>query len=233
MTPATVEDRALRSGGTSSGAIYRMVTAALNDARVPTGVTLVDLGCGTGQFHEYVERLVWRYVGVDVVRYPGLPDACEFSPLDLDTGRAPLPDHSADVTVAIETIEHLENPRALVREMVRLTKPEGWIVVTTPNQGSLLSLLSLVFKGHFNAFLGNTYPAHITALVEMDLRRIFEECGVTDVRVSYSLEGRVPLTGVSLPRALARLSPRLLSNSICVVGRLLDSSSDLRPATVR
>ena len=57
-----------------------------------------------------------------------------------------LPDGWADVVTALEVIEHLENPRAFCRELARVAKPGGWVVVTTPNQLSLLSLLSLVVK---------------------------------------------------------------------------------------
>ena len=56
----------------------------------------------------------------------------------------------------METIEHLENPRAFVRKLVRLAKPGGWVVVTTPNQRSLLSLLTLMTKGKFSHFQDGT-----------------------------------------------------------------------------
>ena len=64
----------------------------------------------------------------------------------------PLASGSADVVVAVETIEHLENPRAFMRELVRLTKSGGAVIVTTPNQLSLLSKMKLVLKNRFNAF---------------------------------------------------------------------------------
>ena len=108
-----------------------------------------------------------RYVGVDVVRYDGLPEEIEFYQIDLDTGRAPLPDAAGDVVVAVETIEHLENPRAFVRELTRLAKPGGWLIVTTPNQLSLLSKMTLILKNQFNAFQAGSYPAHLTALAGM------------------------------------------------------------------
>lgn len=75
-------------------------------------------------------------------------------------------------------IEHLENPRAFIRVLVRLTKPGGWVFVTTPNQLSLLSQMTLMLKNQFNAFqeAPSLYPAHITALLEIDLIRITTEC---------------------------------------------------------
>ena len=78
--------------------------------------------------------------------------------------RLPVEDGAADVVVSIETIEHLENPRALFRELVRAVRPGGLLLVTTPNQLSLLSKLSFVVKDRHGAFQAVHYPAHITAL---------------------------------------------------------------------
>lgn len=85
----------------------------------------------------------------------------------------------AQVVAAVEIIKHLENPRAFVRELVRLVCPGGTIVVTTPNQLSLLSKWTLMIKGQFNAFQDGPglFPAHLSALLEIDLRRIARECG--------------------------------------------------------
>jgi hypothetical protein len=84
---------------------------------------------------------------------------------------------------------------------------------------SLLSLLTLVVKGRFSAFQEAEYPAHLTALLEVDLRRIFEEAALRGIRVSYTKRGRVPFTGMHYPLALASLAPRWLSDNIVVAGR--------------
>jgi 2-polyprenyl-3-methyl-5-hydroxy-6-metoxy-1,4-benzoquinol methylase len=130
-----------------------------------------------------------------------------------------LSDGSADVVTAVEVIEHLENPRAFVRELARLTKPDGWIVITTPNQLSLLSLLTLVVKKRFSAFQDVHYPAHLTALLEIDLKRIAAECRFVDVAILYSHSGRLILTPWHYPRWLARSFPIYLSDNLLLIGR--------------
>lgn len=212
-----LEARARQSQGISNAAIYRMVAEALAERQ--TGATLVDIGCGTGSLRPFISHLCADYIGVDAIRYEEFPADAVFRQIDLDSGHVPLPDGAADVTVAIEIIEHLENPRALMRELTRLTKPGGWVVVTTPNQLSLLSLLTLIIKRRFNAFQDVHYPAHITALLEIDLRRMAAECGLTDVATSYSHEGRLPLTGRHYPRRLARLFPQALSDNVLLIGK--------------
>ncbi|HKG94578.1 MAG TPA: methyltransferase domain-containing protein [Gemmatimonadaceae bacterium] len=213
-----VEERARRSAGTSDQAIYAMVARALA-ARGVRGATLADVGCGTGNLRAHVRSHVSRYIGVDVVRYDALPPDVEFHRIDLDSGRVPLADGSVDVAAAIETIEHLENPRAFFRELVRLVRPGGWVIVTTPNQRSALSLLSLVLRGKHAAFLDVHYPTHVSALFEVDLARVAADCGLTEVAFDYSLHSRVPGTAIIYPRLLARLFPRALSDNLMIVGR--------------
>jgi len=213
-----VEERARLSGGASGAAIYAMVARALERRGIEGGI-FYDVGCGAGGLWPHVGARFGRYVGVDAVRYEALRAEVEFERADLDRLPTPLPAESADVAASVETIEHLENPRAFVREMSRLTKPGGWVVVTTPNQLSLLSLMTLVCKGRFNQFQEADYPAHLTALLEVDLRRIAAECGLEDVAVEYSGEGRVVFTPRHYPRALASLAPRLFSDNLLLIGR--------------
>ncbi len=218
MKTATVEERARDSRGISNDAIHRMVLRALEERGIKGGC-LVDVGCGVGNLYPHVHSRFSRYVGVDVVRYDGFPDGAEFCRLDLDSGRLPLEDGTADVAAAVEVIEHLENPRDFMRKLVRLAAPGGWVIVTTPNQLGLASILSLIVRHRFLAFQDVHYPTHLTALLEVDLRRIASECGLKQIGIDYSLESRVPLTAVSWPQGLARLFPRRLSENILVIGQ--------------
>jgi len=214
---AAVEARARLSLGRGHDRIHRTV-AALLDARGARG-TLVDAGCGAGDlWRAAAARGFTRCIGIDAVRYPELPGDVAFHAANLDVA-LPIPDATADATAAVEVIEHLENPRAFMRELVRVTKPGGWVVVTTPNQLSALSLLTLIAKGRFSAFQDGDYPAHRTALLEIDLRRIAAESGLDRVEVEYTKWGRLPLSGVHYPGALAALAPRRLSDNVALIGR--------------
>lgn len=212
-----VQERARASRGGSESAIYSMAARSLAE-RACSGAIL-DVGCGTGGLWTYLKDRFHRYAGVDAVRYDGLPAAIEFVQADVDRHPLPLPANSFDAVVAVETIEHLENPRAFVRELVRLAKPGGWVVVTTPNQLSFLSLLTLVLKGRFNAFQDVHYPAHLTALLEIDLIRIGRECGLARIETAFSQSGRIMATPLHYPRFLSRVFPRRLSDNILLVGQ--------------
>ncbi len=212
--PSAVADRARASGGASSQVLYRLVASVIRE-RHPFGGTLLDVGCGGGALWDFVRGQVEAYVGVDAVHYDDFPQTCTFHQADLDTTPVPLPDESADVVVAIEIIEHLENPRAFVRELTRLTKLGGLIVLTTPNQLSLLSKMTFLLRGQFNAFqeAPGLYPAHRTALLEIDLQRLARECGLHEVQIRYSSHGRIPGTSRHWPRWLG-LRGRAFSDNV-------------------
>jgi glycosyltransferase involved in cell wall biosynthesis len=196
--------RAALSRGRSTDAILSVVAAALRE-RGGRYELIVDLGCGRGDCARNLRGMYEGYVGCDAVRYEGFPreDSVTFRQVDLNRTPYPLDSACANAVVCVETIEHLENPRALVREMARIVRPGGLIVVTTPNQLSLMSKLHLVARSQFHAFqeAPGLYPAHITALLEGDLRRIARECGFTDVDICYTDYGRIPFTDWHWPNA--------------------------------
>jgi 2-polyprenyl-3-methyl-5-hydroxy-6-metoxy-1,4-benzoquinol methylase len=223
---AGVEERARQSKGTSSDAIMQMVTRAL-DTRKIAGGCLVDVGCGAGNLYPHVRQRFDRYIGVDVVRYEGFPAQAEFCKLDLDSGQMPVADGSADVVAAIEVIEHLENPRDFMRKLARMVRPGGWIIVTTPNQLSFVSLANLVVRQRFLAFQDVHYPAHLTALLEIDLRRIAAESHLSEVGFEYSHCARFPLTPWVYPQWVARQWPRGFSENLLLIGQRKAEGSSL------
>jgi 2-polyprenyl-3-methyl-5-hydroxy-6-metoxy-1,4-benzoquinol methylase len=209
--------RAARSEGRSDDAIYARVASVLAEAG--EGIdTLVDVGCGRGGLFRHVRRTCQRYVGCDLLRYDGFPDhaSVRFVCANLNAAPFPLESGRADAVVAVEVIEHLENPRAFMRELLRLAKPGGLVVVTTPNQASLLSKLTLVVKDQFNAFQEGSYPAHITALLPVDLLRIAGETGLRDASLRYTDAGRVPFTARHWP---AGFGGKRFSDNVLLVAR--------------
>lgn len=212
-----LDARARQTRGDSSDAIRALAVRAL-DRRGARGV-VVDVGCGSGQLRAALGERATRYVGVDAVRHDGFPAGAQLLAADLDREPIPLPDASADAVVALETIEHLENPRRLIRELVRIVRPGGVVLVSTPNQRSLLSLLTLLTKGRFNAFQDADYPAHRTALLDVDLRRIADECGLADIEICFTHRGRLPLSAQHYPAWLSRRFPRALSDNVLLAAQ--------------
>ena len=106
---------------------------------------VLDIGCGNGAL---VARLVERGLtvtgidssasGIDVAR-ASVPRA-QFAAQSVDGDLGILAPSSFDAAVSMEVIEHLFNPRALVRLAHRVLKPGGHLIVTTPYHGFLKNL---------------------------------------------------------------------------------------------
>jgi SAM-dependent methyltransferase len=211
-------DRARASLGQSDDAIYGRAVEVLR--QMGAAGVIADIGCGRGRLKTALGSIAADYIGVDAVRYPEFPSDVPFYEADLDREPLPFPDRSVDAAVALETIEHLENPRRFVRELARITRSGGVVLVSTPNQLSGLSLLALLARQRFAAFQDRDYPAHLTALLPIDLQRIGAECGLRSPRIAYSERGRILLTPWHYPRPVSRLVPRLLSDNVFLAGRV-------------
>ncbi len=96
---------------------------------------------------------------------------------------------------------------------------EDPLILTMPNQESLRSFAGLIMAGHFANFLGSSSPAHITALLRMDLIRICNETGFSKPQFYYTNDGGIP----KLPRikwqsiSFGLLGGRWFSDNLAIV----------------
>jgi SAM-dependent methyltransferase len=90
---------------------------------------LLDLGCGSRPFRRVYDNLVAYSVGVDV----------PFSPHELGDVQVyaygtslPFCDASFNVVLCTEVMEHVPEPEKLLREVNRVLRPGGLLILTTP-----------------------------------------------------------------------------------------------------
>jgi SAM-dependent methyltransferase len=105
-------------------AAYRLCAPLLPDGRV------LDLGCGVG--HSYRELDPRVSVGVDVepAVLAGQPRETHVA----DMRRLPFSDASFSSVLAVQSLEHVPDPDAVVAEALRVVGPGGRAVFVTPNR---------------------------------------------------------------------------------------------------
>jgi 2-polyprenyl-3-methyl-5-hydroxy-6-metoxy-1,4-benzoquinol methylase len=116
----------------------RLLDALAAQARGP-GRTLLDVGCSTGAFLTVARDAGWDARGLEI---GAASAAYARDTLKLDVRRGSLyefdaPEASLDAVALLEVIEHLEHPADAVRRIARLLRPDGLLLVTTPNFDSL------------------------------------------------------------------------------------------------
>jgi len=185
-------ETAILTKGISEEPIHNAILAILREKGFSGDV--LDFGAGNCLLSEALlaSGAFASVTAVDILeRPPRLSPGIKHVRGDLND-RTVFPDGSFDLTVSVEVIEHLENPRATMREWFRLVRPGGWAVLSTPNNESWRSLLSFLARGHFAGFFGASYPAHITALLHLDVERAATEAGFSHVAFRYTNHGYIP-----------------------------------------
>ena len=97
-----------------------------------TGALLVDLACGGGLMAPHAGRLGYRHLGLDLSA-GSLRIAARHgvTPVRADVTRLPLASAVADVVVAGEVLEHVEDPDAVMADAIRVLRPGGRLVLDT------------------------------------------------------------------------------------------------------
>lgn len=183
---------ALATKGTSPYSVYYMALRLMKEHKVKGDLLEFGAGIGTMISQLHANGYEGKITGVDMMARPAdIPADIEWRQADLND-KTDLPDACFDAILSTEVIEHLENPRAVFREFHRLLRPDGTLIMTTPNQESLRSLLSLVFGTHFAAFVEGAYPLHITALIRKDLEHLCLETGFASPEFAFDNSGSIP-----------------------------------------
>ena len=111
---------------------YAKYAEALQPAQ--PGGRVLDVGCGVGQVVARLREAGFEAHGVDVSE-PNIARASRFSDRCqlYDGRRLPFPDRHFASVGALNVLEHVDEPEAFIRELVRVTGTGGRLVLSSPN----------------------------------------------------------------------------------------------------
>lgn len=140
-------------------------------------VHLLDVGCGTGHFLSLASRVKgWEVTGVEPSEYAAERASRQLgSPVHVGELEAVgFPSDSFDIVTLWYVLEHAAHPKALLREVGRVLRPKGIVVMSVPNLHYLLTkraALRLVKMGegmlHLDEHLFHYTPKTLVKLLEV------------------------------------------------------------------
>lgn len=173
-------------------ALLKELQKIQNDS--PQKLSLFDLGCGNGSVANAIVRAGYEVTGCDpspsgiseaLTTFPSLKLSVGSGYDDLAAKHGHFP-----VVYALEVIEHVYDPRTLVRRVNDLLEPGGHLILSTPYHGYLKNLmLALTGKmdSHFTALWDH---GHIKFWSQKTLSALLNETGFEVIR--FSRLGRLP-----------------------------------------
>ncbi len=140
----------------------QIIRAELDQLALPSDTQILDAGCGSGRTLEEL---------ADYGTVAGLelsPDAAEVARGrglgEVQIGRVeelPWPSDNFDLITCLDVIEHVPDDRGALRELRRVSKPGGWLLVTVPAYQRLWSYHD-VANEHYRRYERATLRAAVT-----------------------------------------------------------------------
>jgi SAM-dependent methyltransferase len=119
---------------------YSLIMEQIRRAAPRARGRLLDVGCGDKPYEAIFRPFVSEYVGIEheAVFASTNASAAERKPdLYYDGNVLPFADGSFDTVLSIQVLEHTPRPQPLLREMARVLRADGLLILSAPFSGRL------------------------------------------------------------------------------------------------
>jgi SAM-dependent methyltransferase len=154
------------------------------DTRI--GGLVLENGCGVGMYVEKLTELGSHVIGLEYDFERTVEARVNSDKIINAAGEfIPLPSSTFDLILSHEVIEHVQDDRAAVGEMIRVLKPGGRVVLFCPNRGYPYETHGIFWKGKYyfgNKLFVNYLPRawrnklapHVRVYSKRDMEKLFE-----------------------------------------------------------
>jgi len=142
---------------------------------LPKDISIVDLGCGSGAILHYLkDELGYNHVKGYDLNKENIEFARRFRGIEIENADIYDIDYGEkfDVVITTENIEHVSHPGAYLRQIKKLMKPGGYLLLTTPHNDRMATILMGLSGDHFCA------PNHQNYFNYQNLSKLFISNGL-------------------------------------------------------
>lgn len=152
----------------------RLAVIRLLDKLNITQGRILDIGCGTGKMLEELKQSGWEAEGIDksvLAQKECLKRGLKIKLADA-AERLPFKNNSFRIVLALDFLEHIQDDQKVVREIKRVLKPNGIILVSVPAYPKLYT--------YWDKMLGHQrrYSSH-------GLKQLFSQADLKVIFLSY------------------------------------------------
>ena len=149
------------------------------------GRVLVD-GCGIGMYLEHLAPYASSMVGLDIEHERAVQAHAHTLQVLCAAGESlPFPSTTFDLVLSHEVLEHVQDDRQVIQEIIRVLRPGGRLVLFCPNRGYPFETHGIYWQGRYyfgNVPLVNYLPRkwrdrlapHVKVYTVHSLERLFD-----------------------------------------------------------
>lgn len=144
---------------------------------------VLDVGCGVGSFIKALGPFIKNGVGIDKKAGVSKEGNIKLLQADFDGKKLPLKDNQFDCVTMLAVLEHLNNRLEILKEIRRVLKPGGNLLITVPSWAAKPVLEFLSYRlGIVNE---EEVRDHKTYFWKKELLSLAEQAGFRDLKHKY------------------------------------------------
>lgn len=196
--------------GKNSTKVRERLIQKIGDACLYYDAHVIDVGAGDLSFAKELRAIYdGRIDAIDIMLPKDTANELFVKTFEQDLNiRWQLPSNEYDAVFSTSVIEHIENPYLFARELYRITKHDGVVIISTHDRDYYWSKLMWVLRGYHTGFRwpkdGLSFAGHRMPMNEAFLQFVMERAGF---EITSSFYGNPNLKLLPLVPAIQRGVP--------------------------